>query len=234
MSDNATLPPEVDLDALFQKASIFDSVEKLRDAGFRIVRGSENRVTVFGHASAPGYLFKKFLRTVEHPHEKQLTSYQKRVRGARDLRTHLDALSIHSIVVPRKWLCELPPKVRRHGKSDYVVVVEKCGLLERDRIKKRYRALPKETVRDLCTIFFTFEGVDFSLRNWPFTTEGKIACIDTRCLKRITKDMSFRRKSYQKYVEKKALTSKNQRYAMSLWDEIKEECSDLLRRSRKS
>ena len=228
MSDNAILPPEINLDVLFHRASIFDSVEKLRDAGFQIVRGSENRVTVFGHASAPGYLFKKFLRDIKHPYEKQLTSYQKRVRGARDLRTHLDALSIHSIVVPRKWLCELPPRFRRHGKPDYVVVVEKCGLLERDHIKKRYRALPKETVRDLCTILFTFEGVDFSLRNWPFTTEGKIACIDTRCLKRITKDMSFRRKSYKKYVHKKLLTSKSKRYAMSLWDEF-DKRGDLLR-----
>jgi hypothetical protein len=230
MSDNATLPPEIDLDSLFHRKSLFDSIEKLDKAGFEIVRGSKDRVTVFGHASAPGYLFKKFLRTVEHSPEKQRTSYQKRVRGARDLRTHLDALSIHSIVVPRKWLCELPPRFRRHEKLDHVVVVEKCDLLERDRIKKRYRALSKEVVRDFCTIFFTFEGVDFSLRNWPFTTEGKIACIDTRCLKRITKDMAFRRMSYQKYVEKKLLTSKSQRYAMSLWDEVKEECRDLLRK----
>ena len=161
-------------------------------------------------------------RPEEGQREEQLTSYQKRVRGARDLRTHLDALSIHSIVVPRKWLCKLPSKFHRKGKPDYVVVVEKCDLLQRDHTKKRYRNLLKEAVRELCTILFTFEGVDFSLRNWPFTTEGKIACIDTRTLKRITKDMSFRRKSYKKYINKKLFTDKSRRYAESLWDEFAE------------
>ena len=226
MSDNATLPSEIDLDSLFHKASLFDSVEELRGAGFQIVRGSEDRVTVFGHASAPGYLFKKFLRDVKRPYEKQLESYQKRVRGTRALRVHLDAIGIHSIVVPRKWLCELPLRFRR-GKPDHIVVVEKCGLLERDNIKQRYRALPMETVRDLCTIFFTFARVDFSSRNWPFTTEGKIAVIDTGYLKRITKDLSFRRKSYKKNVEK-MYTDESRRYGRSLWDEF-EKRGDLLR-----
>ena len=225
MSDNATLPPEVNLDGLFHRASLFDSVEELRDAGFQIVRGSENRVTVFGHASAPGYLFKKFLRDVKRPYEKQLTSYQKRVRGAHALRAHLDALGIHSIVVPRKWLCKLPLRFR--GKPDHVVVVEKCDLLERENIKQSYRALPRETVRDLCTIFFTFERVDFSSRNWPFTTEGKIAVIDTGYLKRITKGQSFRQKSYKKNVEK-LYTDESRRYGRSLWDEF-EKRGDLLR-----
>ena len=215
--DNADLPPEINLDVLFHRASLFDSADELRDAGFQIVRESEKRVTVFGHPSAPGYLFKKFLRDVKRPFGKQLESYQKRVRGARALRAHLDALGIHSIVVPRKWLCKLPRKFRRRGKPDHLVVVEKCDLLERDKIKKRYHALPKETVKDLSSIFFTFERVDFSERNWPFTTEGKIAVIDTGYLKRITKD---RRESYKKNVEKLP-TDKSRRYGRDLWDEFK-------------
>ena len=220
--DNADLPPEINLDALFHKASLFDSAEELRDAGFHIVRESEKRVTVFAHPSAPGYLFKKFLRDVERPYPKQLESYQKRVRGARDLRDHLDALGIHSIVVPRKWLCKLPPRFKRHGKPDHLVVVEKCHLLDRDDGKRRYSALPKETIRDLCTIFIAFARVDFSSRNWPFTTDGKIAVIDTGYLKRITKGLSFRRKSYKKNADK-LYTDQSRRYAQSLWDELLEE-----------
>lgn len=226
-TDDADLPPEVNLDVLFHRASLFDSVEELRDAGFQIVRGSEDRVTVFSHASAPGYLFKKFLRDVKRPYAKHLTSYEKRVRGARALRAHLDALGIHSIGVPRKWLCKLPLRFHRRGKPDHVLVVEKCDLLERENIKQSYRALPRETVRDLCTIFFTFERVDFSSRNWPFTTEGKIAVIDTGYLKRITKGQSFRRKSYKKNVEK-LYTDESRRYGRSLWDEF-EKRGDLLR-----
>ena len=234
MSDNAILPPEIDLDSLFDRKSLFDSVGKLDRAGFQIVRGSKDRVTVFGHRSLPGYLFKKFLGTVKHSYDKQLAKYTRRVTGARALRVHLDARNIDSIVVPRKWLCELPPRFRSDGRPEYIVVVEKYDLLEKDDTKRRYRKIPKTTIRDLCTIFFAFKGVDFAARNTPFTTAGKIAFIDTGFLTRITDDLSFRHKSYKKYVEKKLLTSKSQRYAMSLWDEIKEECSDLLRGSRKS
>ena len=231
MSDNATLPPEIDLDRLFDRKSIFDSVEKLHEAGFLIVRGStENRVTVFGHASLPGYLFKKFLRDVKHPYKKQLASYERRVNGAGALKAHLDALSIDSIVVPRKWLCELPPRFRHNGKRQYVVIVEKCNLLERDKTKQRYRGIPKDTIRDLCTIFFTFKRVDFAVRNMPFTPEGKIAFIDTGYLRPITEGLSFRRKNYKKYVERLP-TDESQRYAMSLLDEFAKR-RDLLRKLR--
>ena len=228
MIDNATLPPEVDLDSLFHRKSLFDSVSKLDEAGFQIVRGSKDRMTVFGHPSLPRYLFKKFLRTVKHPYEKQLAKYKRRVGSARALRAHLDALNIHSIVVPRKWLCELPPRFSSGGRPEYIVVVEKYDLLERDDTKRRYRAIPRDTVRDLCTIFFTFKGVDFAARNTPFTTGGKIAFIDTGFFSRITDDLSFRRESYKKYVGKKLLTGKSRRYAMSLWDEFKDR-GDLLR-----
>ena len=228
MSDNATLPPEVDLDSLFHRKSLFDSVGKLDEAGFKIVRGSKERVTVFGHRSLPGYLFKKFLRTVEHSYEKQLRKYERRVGSARALRAHLDALDIRSLVVPRKWLCELPPGFRSGGRPEYIVVVEKYDLLSRERTKRRYRKVPRDTVRDLCAIFFAFKGVDFSARNTPFTREGKIAFIDTGFLSRITEDLSFRRASYEKYVHKKLLTSKSKRYAMSLWDEFRKR-GDLLR-----
>ena len=228
MSDNATLPPEVDLDSLFHRKSLFDSVDNLDEAGFQIVRGSKERVTVFGHPSLPGYLFKKFLRTVKHSYEKQLAKYARRVGSARDLRAHLDALNIHSIVVPRKWLCELPPRFSSGGRPEHIVLVEKYDLLGKDKTKRRYRKIPRDTIRDLCTILFTFKGVDFSSRNWPFTTEGKIAVIDTGFLSRITEDLSFRRESYMKYVGKKLLTGKSQRYAMSLWDELKQR-GDLLR-----
>ena len=231
MSDNATLPPGIDLDSLFPKKSIFDSVEKLEEAGFQIVRAStNNRVTVFGHASLPGYLFKKFLRDVKHPYKKQLKSYKRRVKGARDLRAHLDALSIDSIVVPRKWLCELPRRFRHDGKREYVVLVEKYALLGRDQTKQRYRTISRDTIRDLCTIFFRFERVDFAVRNIPFTPEGKIAFIDTGYLSRITDGMSSRRKSYKNNVEK-LHTDESQRYADSLWDELKNR-SDLRRSFR--
>ena len=221
MSDNDTLPREINLDSLFHKKSLFDSLKKLREAGFQIVRPTEEgRVTVFGHASVPGYLFKKFLRDSPHPYKKQLISYASRVGGARAVKAHLDALGIHSITVPRKWLCELPRRFRSSGKSEYIVVVEKCNLLERNDTIERYRTISRDTLRDLCTIFFTFKSVDFSSKNLPFTAEGKIAYIDTGYVKRITEDLTFRRNNYKKYVDKWLLTEESRRYGKALWDEF--------------
>ena len=225
MSDNATLPPEVDLDSLFRRKSIFDSHDDLEEAGFQIVRAStKNRVTVFGHESLPGYLFKKFLRDVKHPYKKQLDSYKKRVRGASALKVHLDALHIDSIVVPRKWLCELPSRFRSDGRRQHVVLVEKYNLLTRDKTNQLYREMPKDTIRDLCTIFYTFKRVDFAARNMPFTPDGKIVFIDTGYLRRITEGSSFRWKSFEKNVEKLFPDDQrhNQRYAKSLWDEFED------------
>ena len=220
MTDNATLPPEVNLDKLFYKEPLFDSIDKLDAAGFQIVRGSsDGRVTVVGHPSVPGHLFKKFLRDVSHSYEKQLASYERRVRGARDLKAHLEALGIHSIVVPRKWLCQLPSRFSSGGNPEYIVVVEKCNFLDRTQSKQHYRSIAKDTLRNLCTIFFTFKRVDFSSRNMPFTSEGKISFIDTGYLSRITEDLTFRRKNYKKNIDK-LYTDDSRRFGKSLWDEF--------------
>lgn len=218
-TDNATLPPQIDLDKLFYKDTVFESASKLRKLGFRLVRDRiDNRVTVFGHKEVPGYLFKKFTRDSDIPYDRQIAGYERRVRGARYLKTHLDELRISSIIVPRKWLCQLPSKFNHGGKSEYIVVVERCNILVHEQSKNTYRAISDDTLKDLCTIFCTFKRLDFSAKNMPFTAEGKIAFIDTGDLARITEDMEFRRANYKKNVDK-LFTDRSQRLARSLWEE---------------
>ena len=219
-TNNTPVTLGVDLGRLFYKESIFDSIDKLRDAGFQIVRGSSNgRITVFGHPSVPGYLFKKYLRDAGHSRKKQLANYERRVKGARNLTTHLEALSIHSIIVPRKLLCKLPSRFSSKGTPDYAVIVEKCNFLDLAKTKHRYRTIADQTLKDLCTIFFAFKHVDFRASNMPFTPEGRIAFIDTGYLSCITEDLDFRRSNYKKNVAK-LLTDESQRFAKSLWDEF--------------
>lgn len=219
-TDNASLPSDVDLDKLFYKDSVLNSTTKLHKAGFHIVRDSlNNRVTVLGHKAVPGYLFKKYLKDVDVPYEKQLASYERRVKGARYLKTHLDELRINSLVVPRKWLCQLPSRFDHGGNPEYVVVVEKFNILDHDRSRKRYRAISEDMLKDLCTIFCTFKRLDFSAKNMPFTPEEKIAFIDTGDLARITEDMEFRRANYKKNVDK-LFSDASQRLAGALWNEV--------------
>lgn len=223
MADNGSLPSEINLDKLFPKETHFDSAGKLRRNGFDVVRDgtSNERVTVFGHRSVPGYLFKKFLTNVSYSQEKQLGSYERRVRGGRALKVHLERFAITGIVVPRKWLCDLPSRFNVHKKPSQIIVVEKCHLLDHARAKQLYRDISNDTLKDLCTIFFTFKRVDFSTRNMPFTTEGKIAFIDTGYMSPITEDLAFRRENYKKNIEK-LLEERQQRFAASLWDELVE------------
>ena len=221
MADNASLPPEINFDKLFPKESNFETAGKLRRNGFDVIRdGTDNeRVTVFGHPSAPNHLFKKFLDNVSYSQEKQLGSYERRVRGARSLKAHLERFSISGIIVPRKWLCDLPSRFNVDKKPTQILVVEKCNLVEHARAKQLYRDLSNATLKDLCTIFFTFKRVDFSTRNMPFTAEDKLAFIDTGYMSRITEDLAFRRESYKKNVDK-LLEEDQQRFAASLWNEF--------------
>lgn len=217
---SAILPSEINLDKLFYTESLFDSIDKLHEAGFQIVRGTaKDKVTVFSHPSLPGHLFKKFLRNVSQSYNRQFASYERRVRGARDLNTHLEAFNIRSIVVPRKWLCVLPPRFHSNGNPEHVVIVEKCNFLYDDESRQRYRTIANDALKDLCTIFFTFRRIDFSSNNMPFTAEGKISFIDTGCLTRVTEDLTFRRKNYEKNVDK-LFTDESRQFAKSLWDEL--------------
>ena len=220
MADNAQLPPEIDLKSLFRKRSVFDSSDDLRDAGFTILRESEHeKVVVAGHRSVPGYLFKKFLSNVSYSYADQLAMYEQRVNGAHALRDHLQALKIQRIVVPRKWLCELPPRFSLGRRPSYIVVVDHCDILDRDKSERRYRRIDKDQLRDLCTIFFTFRRIDFTAKNAPFTSDGKIAFIDTGYLTRITKKLASRRRSYE-HNAGKLFTDKDRRFAASLWDDF--------------
>ena len=220
MADNDRLPPEIDLDKLFREKSVFDSSDDMRDAGFNVLRESaREKVIVASHRSAPGFLFKKFLRDVSLSPQEQLAVYQTRVNGANALKAHLEALQIKKIIVPRKWLCELPPRFNSGKSPGHIIVVDHCHILDREESERRYHSIDKEQLYELCTIFFAFKRVDFTAKNAPFTRDGKIAFIDTGYLRPITKKLRSRRKSWDKNINK-LFTDKNRRFAEGLWDEF--------------
>ena len=221
MPDNDHLPSEIDFDRLFRDKSVFDSSDDMRAAGFDVIRESKReKVIVAGHRSLPGFLFKKFLRDVSFSREEQFAVYEKRVNGARALKAHLDVLGTHSIVVPRKWLCELPARFSSGKKPEHIVVVDRFVIRDREESERRYRRMGQDQLRDLCTIFFTFKRIDFTAKNAPFTPDGRIAFIDTGYLTPITnKKLRSRKKSYDKNAAK-LFTDKHRRFATKLWDDL--------------
>ena len=220
MTDNDHSPPEIDLDRLFRDKSVFDSSDDMRDAGFTVIRESKReKVVVARHRLAHGFLFKKFLRDVSLSREEQLAVYEERVNGARALRAHLEALQIQRIVVPRKWICELPARFSVGKKPEHIVIVDRFDILGPEESERCYRRMDKDQLRDLCTVFFAFRRVDFTAKNAPFTRDGRIAFIDTGYLTPITKKLRSRKKSYDKNADK-LFTNKHRRFAAKLWDEL--------------
>ena len=219
MPDNAQLPLEIDLDKLFSKSTTLDSARDWRDAGFEIMRGDEGKIIVASHRSVRGFLFKKYERAFTS-YDEELELYEERVNGARLLKDHLDAHHVEKIVVPRKWLCTLPSRDKARGKPTYVIIVDRYDLLDRDESERLYRRIDRKVLKDLCTILFLFRGLDFSLRNVPFTRSGEIAFIDTEHIK-LTKKKKLlsRRDSYEQNLSK-LLSDSDRRFALSLWDDF--------------
>ena len=215
MSDNAQLPPEIEFDKLFSKGTTLDSIRDWRDSGFEIVRGDEGKIIVASHRSARGYLFKKYDRDFTSYNE-EVELYKERVNGARVLKEHLDAHKVEKIVVPRKWLCTLPSR----GKPSYVIVVDRYDLLDRDESERLYRRIDRKVLKELCTILFLFRGLDFSVRNVPFTRGGDIGFIDTEHIKLTKKKkLASRHDNYTQNLSK-LFSDSDRRFAETLWHDF--------------
>jgi hypothetical protein len=157
---------------------MFDTARQWRKAGFEVSgKGAPSDIMVGSHLSAPGYLFKKYSKKVSL--KDQLENYRRRAESAQKLGEFIAAQRLSQIVVPRKYLHELPPEFSRKGVSAFVLVVERLGLLDNRTSKQRYQAISDETLRQICAVLFAFRGLDSGARNMPFTDRGQIAFVDT-------------------------------------------------------
>jgi hypothetical protein len=132
------------------------------------------------HKRVKGYLFKKYSDDVAL--DVQYANYVKRVEGARRFRALIAEKQLRHIAVPQKWLYELPREFSSGKPSyipSYVLVVERLKILSNDKSRREYKRIDEEVLRDLCIVLHTFRGLDFAVKNMPFTKDGQIAFIDT-------------------------------------------------------
>jgi hypothetical protein len=168
----------LDLKPLFHDPDMFDSPSAWRMAGFEVEgEGTPSNIMVASHPSTKGWLFKRYSSAVSL--KEQRDNYRCRVMGAEKLRELIATQRLTRLVVPQKYLHELPSKFSHKGVSSYVLIVEQLTLLKSSTSKQCYRELDKEGLRQLCTVLRAFEGLDSGVRNIPFTAGGQIAFIDT-------------------------------------------------------
>ena len=219
MTEIISPPPNgIDLGRLFHRWPEFESPKDWKKAGFQILREKEDKILVVSHKSAARYLFKKYGSGDYRSPKEQLEKYQSRVAGAAMLRAHIADNSLHHVVVPQKWLCALPTESGSKGKSPHVVIVEHHRILDADESEARYRRIDAEAARELCTILFAFRRLDFTARNAPFTSDGKISFIDTEYVRLSSKKLRSRKNYYQRYIDQ--MLSKHLRLAEDVWKEL--------------
>jgi len=170
-------PLSIDVDALFRDVGMFESRKTWTAAGFRVVDRSNNgKIMVASHPSVRGLLFKKYASDISL--EDQHKNYERRIEGARRLRSLVDARRLRHVAVPRKWLVELPRAFSRRGPS-HVLVVEQLDVLDDDQTAAAYRQIDPGVLAELCFVVFRFRGMDSNTKNIPFVADGRIAFIDT-------------------------------------------------------
>jgi hypothetical protein len=165
----------LDMDGLFPTEDMFDSRRAWRSAGFAVVaRDVPTRIMVAGHMLAPTLIFKKYANQV--PIEKQLEKYKIRVDGANAVAGFIAAHQIKGVVVPAKQIVHLGDA------RGSLVVAERIDVMDSERSEAAYPRIDDQTLHDLCTVLYTFRGLDSGLRNLPLTRTGQVALIDTeRC-----------------------------------------------------
>lgn len=168
-------PTRLDLGALFRDEDMFESRRSWVSAGFRVIeRSNDGKIMVANHPQVAGLLFKKYTDDVDE--KDQTKNYERRLEGAKRLRAFADSRRLSRIVVPRKWILELP---RLFSRGARVLVVEQLDLLDDRQTKAAYRTIDPGLLAELCVVLFEFRGMDSIAKNLPFTTSGQIALIDT-------------------------------------------------------
>ena len=198
---------------MFDSADAWDSA-----SGFKVLRSSDNKICVASHKTVDGFLFKKYVNSGKRdaPSD-QLENYLARITGAQRLRTLIADQNLRHVVVPRKWLRELPFGSRK--RPAHVLVVERLDLMDSTETVREYGRIDESTLRDLCIALHAFRGLDSTAKNVPFTSDGKIAFVDTEHWER-HKDSRHKRR-FLKYLGEH-LSGSRLKFAGKLWDKLED------------
>jgi hypothetical protein len=189
-------PKSLNLEALFVDPDMFDSRRAWRRAGFDVFDPAKvTECMVAAHPSAPGYLFKKYTGDVSQ--RTQRGNFDARIEGARRLSELVHRDSLQHVVVPGKYLYDLP---RSFGHAQ-VLIVERVDIVGRDASERCYRDIAEPVLRDLLRALVAFPGLDSNSKNVQFTRGGKIAFVDLENWDRPDRD-EVRLKSISSYLSK--------------------------------
>ena len=102
-----------------------------------------------------------------------------RVRCAREIAAVVEKYNLRHIIVPQKYLYHLPGAPYKLNDENFVVIAQTLVLVEEDRMPLMWDLLNVEQEDELAKVIKKVGYFDVSEDNICFTTDGKIAFIDT-------------------------------------------------------
>lgn len=198
---------------LFQDSHMFRSSKNLKHAGFKVKPGHRHLMVAF-HPAIPLYLFKKFPDDLNQ--SSQLRNFIKRIQGANIVRESIKKNNCQHLVVPQKWLYELPKRFSKDGNKSYILIVENMDIVSKEENLDLYYHMDKEMLNELCIVLHDVGGCDAFPRNQPFTRSGKIAFIDTEHV-----GFSRFREHFIKHIVP-VLSEDLQAYGTALWRKLED------------
>lgn len=193
---------------------MFDSRSRWSAAGFQVFnRSSNGKIMVASHPSTCGLLFKKYTPDVSQ--KAQCRNFECRLEGSRRLRGFVADRGLTRILVPRKWIVELPQEFSHRAT---ILLVERLELLGSEQTVGAYRHMDADLLRELCTVLFHFRGMDSNAYNLPFLVGNRIGLVDTEHWNRGT------RKDYLHHVGE-YLSPESRKIAKRIFGQLREGAS---------
>lgn len=211
-------PIKPSLDYLFSQSRALLNLENLEKAGFEYSPPRKfTNLIVAKHPALPGYIFKLYLDAQRfHKDKPEHHFWILRVQGSILVRQQIAAARLDSFLkVPQKWIYKLPSKpapALGYMRKSYILVEEDMDLVSKEHNEALWSSsfVSKELLNAVYQIL-TIVGLSDCAKpdNIPFSTDGRIAFIDTQ---------TFGRKVPYKNLEK-WLSEENKIYWKVLTDQ---------------
>lgn len=181
-------PAKPAIDKIFQASRVTFNLESLKSAGFKNCKPREHtKIIVTSHPDVPGIIFKLFLDTQRyHKNKPEHEYWVLRAKGARKVRKEIKTHHLEEqFKVPTKWIYELPDNQfveKGYFPKSYILVEEDMQILPKKKNNKRWgsKVVTKPLLRDLALILKNVGLEDAKPDNFPFSSDGKIAFVDTQ------------------------------------------------------
>lgn len=173
------------LEEIFAVKGVLSSIKAMEDAGFTIHLYRQGRGLILAsHPLLPNYFIKTYLDTVSYV---EWTRWVRRAKGKDRMQSFLNDYPQYKpfLKVPNKWIFKIPKHGIGRAKGEffprrYILLVEDMHLVDKLVNEKMYQK--DITYSALDGLYLIIDRTGFSdghIGNIPFSTDGRLAFIDT-------------------------------------------------------